>query len=259
MSEKHDNRANHPIRCIGTYHKAGTVWMARVFRGIARKLDLPFERIGKDMVVKAPESAAPPIYFQSHSRFPEEIHSWDIKGFRIIRDPRDIIISAAHYHCKSHEKWLHKPLGRFGDRTYSEAIQALPTTREKYLFEMKQAASKTIKRMATSDGETALHTFLEQKFLTVKYEDLIDDRDLQHFSKVCDFLELPHKPASRVFVSKSLFGGAKGKGVHVRSGKREQWRQEFDRELAEAFAKKHQKALEILGYEKDDSWVNDCK
>lgn len=253
------SRAKTPIRCIGTYHKTGTVWMARVFKNIAKALDLPFIRIGREEHASVPEPGTTPIYFQTHSQFSASMLNWDVSGLRLVRDPRDVIISGAHYHCKSTEAWLHRPLERLGDRTYAETINRFDSNKEKYLFELENIGGLTARRMANSNGNEQLHCFIEQNFLTVKYEDLIDDRDLITFRTICAYLDLPFEESSKHFVARSLFGGAQANKVHVRSGKGEQWRQEFDRELAEAFAAEHQGTLEILGYEKDDSWVKEFK
>jgi hypothetical protein len=43
--------------------------------------------------------------------------------------------------------------------------------------------------------------------------------------------------------------------AHVRSGKVQQWRQTFDRELAELFFAEAGDALVTLGYEPDGAWL----
>jgi hypothetical protein len=43
----------------------------------------------------------------------------------VIRDPRDVIVSGANYHCKADEPWLHIPEKRFGGLTYHQKINSL--------------------------------------------------------------------------------------------------------------------------------------
>src|SRR5262249_20187552 len=57
------------------------------------------------------------------------------------------------------------------------------------------------------------------------------------------------------FWKHSLFGGANVNRRHARSGDVAQWKREFTPELAQAFVERFPDALELLGYESDDRWV----
>jgi len=249
---------SNPIRCIGTYHKTGTVWMSRVFRDVADAIDAEF--------VDLRETGGPTtrpdkntLYLDDHSQFPSTFLRHRVRGIRIVRDPRDVVISGAHYHAKSAERWLHVGRPFFDGKTYAEMITSFDAMADRYLFEMDNVAADTISNMVDAKGDAAQRTFLEKNFRTMKYEKLIDDRQLREFRKVCRHLRLPFKKAAPAFIAHSLFANKDAVSGHGRSGKKQQWKSVFDQKLGRAFADRHQRALEVLGYEKDDSWVEGLK
>lgn len=248
-------RPEKPVaRCIGTYHKAGTVWLNGIFQEVAQNLQMPFVEVETD--TKDDLSALGNyIAFNHSSRFPSSLFSAPVHGVRIIRDPRDMVISGAHYHGRGTEDWLNTKQDVFDGKSYCEAINALDTMQEKYSFEMRQTASYVIRQMVHADHNEPLHLFVDKNFRTFRYEDLINDVELVEVQKVCEQLRLPFEEVGPVFVKGSLFGQQKIDGKHIRSGKTQQWKTEFTKETAEDFASLHQEALEILGYETDRSWV----
>tara|TARA_R110002096_G_scaffold325431_2_gene519413 strand:+ start:102 stop:884 length:783 start_codon:yes stop_codon:yes gene_type:complete len=242
------------LRCIGAYHKAGTVWLNGIFREVADELQLSFLEVESD-TLKTSAFDGKAIAFNHSSRFPEFMFESPVLGVRIIRDPRDMVISGAHYHGRGVEAWLNAKQDVFGGRSYCEAINALETVQEKYRFEMKHTASYVMRQMVNADHNEALHRFIDQNFLTIRYEDLINDQGLVDVKKICEKLDLQIKTVGPVFVKHSLFGEKKKDSKHIRSGKTQQWKTEFDRQTAEEFSALHQEALEALGYETNSDWV----
>ncbi len=258
MVSRLTNLISKPVRCIGTYHKTGTVWMSRVFRDVAETIGAGFIDLREAGGSKiSPHKNT--IYLDDHSQFPAAFLKQKVKGIRIIRDPRDVVISGAHYHAKSKEGWLHVGRPFFDGKTYAEMITGFDAMADRYLFEMDNVAADTISNMVDAKGDEAQRTFLEKNFRTVKYEKLIDDRELREFRKVCRYLKLPFKAAAPAFVNNSLFANKDAVSGHGRSGKKQQWKSVFDQKLGRAFADRHQHSLEVLGYEKDDSWVESLK
>lgn len=238
----------HDILLIGTYHKTGTVWMERVFTIMAPKFGLPFvgNHLGLD-----PCPAKPGFYLDEHSCFPETLLKADHIGFRMIRDPRDIIISGAHYHAISDESWLHKPKEALGGRTYQQAILDESDQLAQYLFELQNVALETTRQMI--EGYIML-----PHFETVRYENWMNDTSLMDFSRVMGKLGLTAsetETARQVFYDYSLFGERQGIDQHTRSGKVAQWRDTYTRPLGEKFIEIYGDALVTLGYEKNHDWV----
>lgn len=242
------------LRCVGAYHKAGTVWLNGIFREVAKQQDINFVEVETDTHEKAfPEG--PSVAFNHSSRFPEFMYDLPALGVRIIRDPRDMVISGAHYHGRGAEDWLNVGQDVFGGKSYCEAINALENMQEKYRFEMRHTASYVIRQMVSADHNEALQQFVEKNFLTIRYEQLINDHGLVEVKKICDKLQFPIEVVGPIFVQKSLFGDKKKDSKHIRSGKTQQWKTEFTRETAKDFAALHQGALEALGYEDNSDWV----
>ncbi len=233
---------------IGTYHKTGTVWMQRVFLNLADALGIRYtgSHLGSDPI--KPQAG---FYLDEHSVFPASLLAARHRAFRMIRDPRDVVISGAHYHAKSHETWLHQPHEDFGGKTYQQAINSFDSQTDRYVFEMQHVAAETVEQML--QGATAL-----PDFLTVRYETWMTDPTMADFTSTMKQLGFRRKAldqAKETFFQFSLFGESKHVDAHTRSGKVEQWRSVYTRAMADTFLDLHGDALITLGYEKNHDWV----
>lgn len=238
----------HNILLVGTYHKTGTVWLQRVFMDAAERMGVPFTENQRDTIEGELVTG---IYQDHHCRFPTSLLAADCAGFRMIRDPRDVVISGAHYHMKSDEVWLHEPLDALGGQTYAQAINAQPDMQARYIFEAQQVANATTRDMiADAERLSGLNT--------VRYEDWIEDETMQHFDLVMQQLGLTEEEnghAKAAFHRWSLFGRGNKVDAHARSGATKQWGSIFTRTIGEAFLAVHGDALITLGYEDNHDWV----
>lgn len=241
---------------VATHHKSGTVWMSTVFRAIAQKLDAKYvdfwSHYGRlDRVLKSP------FILLNHnsifSRHANELRREDVRILHLIRDPRDMLVSATHYHMSADEPWLHEKTSGSQESTYQQRLNSLATLHEQYLFELENATGSTIDAML--DWQYGRPNCLE-----VRYEDLWADRSLSLWSQISSFLgfeESELNVCQKCFWEHSLFGApSKANLRHARSGEVAQWRREFTPELAEAFLFRFPDALEMLGYEKGDDWID---
>lgn len=248
----------YPYIFVGTYHKTGTVWIERVMRRTAEAIGVGyhFNLFQGEPQQNAQGEIEAGVYMDDHTIFPDWLQRLDFAGFRMIRDPRDVVVSGAHYHVKSDESWLSLPQERFGGQSYREAITALADIQEQYQFEMRNTGAETIRDMA-NPGVVA------SRLETVRYEDLMIDADFSHFLALVERLGFDERErglALKWFKRQSLVGGAKLDASHATSsGKLERWRQAFSRQTAELFAELHGDALAKLGYAQDDSWVEECR
>lgn len=231
---------------VGSHHKTGTVWMRKVFSCICERLDLVFfageqENLPVDF----------DIFMQNHSRFNTREFSDSVRGMHIIRDPRDRIVSGMYYHQKSEESWLHQPMEELGGATYQEKISSFDTIEEQLMFEMEHSGRWGIEEMLDWD-------YSDVRFMNVKYEELIVDRDLQLFHNIFSFLGFPGSAIPICLdcaYRNSLFSGNIEKSVHVRSGKSSQWKSHFTSDHKQRFVELFGDALITLGYEEDNHWV----
>lgn len=247
---------------VGTYHKTGTVWMYNIFLAIAKELKVPFYYISKHthfyqtelksdegrqaFLIEKGNAPDGSIIFDDQTNFapiPESLHQ-NFTGLRVIRDPISVICSAAQYHTWSEEGWLHKPMHKFDQKTYQQAINALDTANERYRFEMQHTCKFTINKMVDFSGFPFMRTF--------KYEDMIDDRSFVTFSQIFSHLgyegvtalkamELVHKH--------SLFGELKKEeSKHIQQAPKKRYGADWDNETINIFKQRFSEKTEQLGY-----------
>ena len=240
---------------VATHHKTGTVWMDGVFKTIARDLGAQYANFHSAHGQLGDLNHGPFIllsYDSDFGDFASLLDREDVKILHLIRDPRDVVISAMHYHRASRESWLHEPIPGYDNLTYQRALQKLPTKFEQYVFEMDNSSASTLRDMAKWQSGRA-------NCFEARYEDLQQDTQLVTWQRIMTFLGLDAEEqaiGSRRFWQNSLFGGLSRLGNrHVRSGAVAQWRREFTPELATAFLKRFPGVLRSLGYETSDAWV----
>ena len=180
----------------------------------------------------------------------------DVRILHLIRDPRDVIISAMHYHKASRESWLHEPIPGYDNLTYQRALQKAPTRLAQYIFEMENSSASTLRDMAR-------WRYGRANCFEARYEDLRQDSPLAYWGRITAFLGLDAAEqalANRRFWQNSLFGGLPRLGNrHIRSGAVGQWRREFTPELGRAFLERFPGLLQSLGYETSDAWVRELR
>ena len=256
---------------IGVHHKTGTVWMKHLHEAIGDRLGLPMIELVRPPASSASgpgavdpavlESTLEPIrglrrgiVLDQHSVYteiPRQIPR--MRGVHVVRDPRDVLISATFYHLKSSERWLRRPMARFDGMTYQEKLSAARTVREALVFELGHQTQLAIAEMAAFPKLSTVPT--------ITYESLMGGEVLSAFEamfKALGFSGRARRVALECAQRESiLLNPARRESSHVRSGETRQWRRVFDRALGERFAAAAGPALVTLGYEPDDAWVGD--
>jgi len=240
---------------VATHHKTGTVWMDGVFKAIAHDLGVQYVDFRSQYGRLDEALRGPFILLNYDSNFREHAHLLnrdDVRVLHLVRDPRDVLISAMHYHKKSAESWLHEPVPGYNDVTYQRSLKALPTKFDQYLFEMEHSTASTLRDVLNWRYDRA-------NCFEARYEDLRQDVQLTYWRRISGFLgfdESEQEMSCLRFWQNSLFGGLSRLGnKHVRSGDVAQWKREFTRDLGQAFLKRFPGALQSLGYEPNNSWV----
>lgn len=252
---------NHHI-AIGTYHKTGTVWMRKTFESLTRRLGLNLYRMSRHQTKWKTEADLKALYaghlaelraegrcgffFDSHSMFPADMDWSGFRGFRVVRDPRDVVLSAIGYHGRSGEKWLHVPKPEWGGMTYAQKINSIAGFDDKIRFELDNSAGRVVARMVAG---------CDLDFETVRYEDLIADRDMVFWTGLMGRLGLDPaetEAARQAFWDNSLFGKlaeADQAPRHVSDGGIAQWKRKLSAAQIGLIEARFGDQIAQLGYE----------
>jgi len=247
------------------HHKVGTSWFICVLRGLAEEFGVPL--IENDMS-KLPKSR-PAIFFQNNVLLkPQSLSNY--RGSHMIRDPRDIVISGYHYHLWTKEKWAVTPIknmsknientwsllpvNQIQNMSYQQYLNSL-SFEEGVLAEMKRCSTTTIKQIAEWN-------YLDSNIFEFKYENIINNQEeffrqlFYHYGFTQRAIEVSLKIAKKCSFEKRSnrkIGNIKNES-HLRSGKLQQWKEEFSENHKDYFKNLHGYDLIRLGYEKDMNW-----
>ncbi len=129
---------------IATHHKAGTAWMKTTFREIAQRCRLWMVDAKRDGGYGADECKAPVIIRLRNPqllKYSSLTEGDDYRILHLIRDPRDMMISAMHYHREANEKWLIAPRAEYAGLSYQKKLNAIATDRQRFQFEMEKTSA----------------------------------------------------------------------------------------------------------------------
>ena len=222
---------------ISTHHKALTVLFGRILKTFGLLTGESFSE-GRGEVIDWHAG----LILDHHSHV-DRSQLVNYQGIHIRRDPRDIIISCAHYHQQSTEPWLDKPQDVFDGRCYRDMIKDLPDLDAIIQFEMDHVAGRIIRDMLQwnyNDIET----------IELKYEDLISDYHYNYMEIALEQMNLHLKERElllRLYNNFALGGPWLAK-KHVRNPKSGQGKLGLKGASLEKFNHLFPDALEKLGY-----------
>jgi hypothetical protein len=238
-------QAGDPLLVHVSHHKVGTVWFMRVLAAVAESYDLRFEIIGRNL----PTAGSEVFLFNNAFRFKREyFEGKTFRGSHIVRDPRDLVVSAYHYHLRTTEEWVVTPSQRWGGQSYQEYLRTLDD-RDGLLAEISRCAGSEFKSMSEWDYE-------QPEFLELRYEDVLADessafdRLFHHYG----FRDNECEVSVELARSFSLDVVRADKDSHVRSGRPGEWRDTFKPEHTSAFKEATGDLLVRLGYESTTDW-----
>jgi hypothetical protein len=175
----------------------------------------------------------------------------DLRGFHVVRDPRDIVVSGYFSHLYSHpdEGWSRLTLYRRYLKTLSKD--------EGLLREMEFSAN-VLYNMISWDYDTPT-------ILQLRFEDLIKD-PVHQFTDILRFLGIvPQKTSEENLAAiidehsfEKLSGGrspgSEDQAHHYRKGTPRDWQNHFNERHKDYFKKLYNPLLLKLGYEKTEDW-----
>lgn len=240
----HDKQLIH-----NAHHKSGSVWIAMIMSALARKHGLKFnDGLSNDPISKHPSSR----FLYSYTSLNAFDHD-NYVGSHMVRDPRDIVVSAYFYHQWSEEGWeqTYNPQCK---ATYQDYLKGLPKS-DGIHFEMRGWTAAVLTAMEQWNYDNP-------RIAEVRYENLITESD-DNFRKLFEFWGIhPSHIEDCLEVARSYHmtrqtGRKVGEiklGTHMRSGKPGQWQEHFDPSHKMYFKMKYGQLLIKLGYETDYNW-----
>lgn len=230
------------------YHKAGTAWFIRILRSIARYYGLRFQCSTQDELNRDTD-----VFMEYMSRINVDKLP-DYIGSHVIRDPRDMVISAYFYHLWTKEEWAHIPRKSLNNLTYQQHLKSF-NQEDGLLAEMNGTSKEVIKEMSCWNYDNP-------DFLEIKYEDLIIDEAavfhklFKHYS----FSEQATKNCLAIAEKYSFKNKSKRKSgtvnnqSHLRSGRIGEWKETFTPKHKDYFKELFGDVLIQLGYETSNDW-----
>lgn len=228
-----------PRMLVGTHHKVLTVYLSKVFLlygGITGRS----VSIGRGAT--ADPSAA--VVLDHHSHFPQHLIDGATFGLHVRRDPRDLLVSAAHYHRHADEPQLLRPRPEFDGNSYQEHVNSLSSFEEVLLFELANSGGNNVRAMLDWDYDSSPLTEL-------RYEDLVTPSGSEVLAGAAEAWPIPDRDRVllvRAFEHYSAFGGAHRRRAHVRDPRSGQWEEHFTPRVSDAFDAAFPDAVAKLGY-----------
>ena len=198
------------------------------------------------------ESDLPAIFCEFHSDFPDLSRCKNERGavgIHIVRDPRDMLLSAVRFHLVSDEQWLHEPSEKFGGLTYQQQLTSFDTLEERVRFEIDHNMGRVIRKMFSFDRQGV--------FRDIRYEDLIVDVNMTLWHDISIYLGMQGSEIIRsleVFWRFSIFGKMKelaqsGKHSHIFNGQPRQWQTQLTPSILDMIQGEFESEITGLGYE----------
>lgn len=242
------------------HHKVGTHWFQKVLGGVAELYGLRFITAPWKSDIMASGlgdgGRADVVHFLHTRDFHEPaLLGRPFRGSHLIRDPRDIAVSAYHYHRWTDEAMVHVPQSALDGRTYQQYLNEVPKD-EGLLAEIRHTCWSV-------GSELRLWDYDRPEFLELRYEDLVAD-EMQGFLRLFAHYGLTDEAAERSLevVRSASFSAQTGRSLgqaavhqHLRSGQPGEWRDEFGPEHLALFDELAGDLLIDLGYEHDHSWA----
>lgn len=247
-----------------THHKAGSQWVAEIFRSILEQnsfirpqpLVQHFNRKSLQLGIFIPTVYKPRPYVEaicSETNVP-------VRRFLVIRDLRDTLISYYFSVCYSHEE----DLGIRERREYLRNL-TLEQGRNAILrdetFTDPNGNPMQVGRVLSLGYEIQKSWLGAENLLVVRYEDLVADEH-RYFKTLFDYSGLPYRQNTlHSIVSQNSFQTRTGRAPgqediysHLRKGIPGDWRNYFTESMKEEFKARYGDVLIAYGYETSNDW-----
>jgi Sulfotransferase domain len=248
------------------YPKSGCTWVTRL---VAELIGCPvagfWQSEKKEIAIEGEDRISDYRCYKSHHQLaelgnlPNEPDTWLIY---VLRDPRDIALSAAHHFQFDRFPKISAFFGRFrrGDKLYRHTFYPLLVRQNYRLKEMTTAllrGSGRVHNWVRVSWREHWQPYQEAGIPIVRYEDLLDkpgeecDRILRHLGLDRRPDEVARAVENQSFARKKqtlLEQSETGRAKFLRVGKSGQWREQLPRDLQQRFADELGPELEFWNY-----------
>lgn len=227
------------------YRNMGVSWMQRVLLAVGKELGLRTQ-ISHSFHEQLDYRTQLIVVGHSHLR-PNKFR--EFVGSHLVRDLRDVVVNGYFKHRQSQEAWTHKPMARYGGRTYHQVLSSLDE-HDGLLEEIRQLASYC------KLYNMRLWDYGEADFAELRYEDLLK-REGRFFHKL-----FTHYGFDKTAI-KTAVAIARRIGRVIRTGPNQTtawelqtgiWRSRFMPEHKRLLKELLGDLLIKMGYERDVNW-----
>lgn len=232
------------------YHKVGTVWFLRVLREVAAHFGLSFGTGDDYERIRSFETDRSIDVFLDYGSHVQLHELGRYVGSHMIRDPRDMLVSAYFYHLWTPEPWAHLPRAEYRGMSYQEHLNRL--TKDEGLLAEMDRMSFWINHMADWD-------YRNPRMYEIRYEEIMEDEPrimremFRHYGFTDRAIEESCEIAAK-YTFERMSGRKEGGNSHLRSGRTSEWRDHFNEEHKRRFKQLYPNVLSVLGYESEDDW-----
>ena len=261
------SKPSEPVFVI-THHKVATVLIRKVMMEVSEKIGW---RYSSTMGVATNIPSKTDLLHVIHGTVSDSFSQSRNKGVRIIRDPRDVIVSGYLYHQRCSEKWCvnsdfsnprhpfpqvpwplvdaalatkEEFVSRLDGLSYQEKISSLSKA-EGLIFEMDGFAKITIDEMIRwKDNDYVL---------TIKMEDLVEDYD-SVFEKIFRWMGIGEEDIDtclKIAITHDMNRMGEdliASNPHISTGELRKWKDFFSPKVEGAYQERFGEAHKELGY-----------
>lgn len=245
------------------HHKCATLYLHQeVFGAICKHLGLTSafvyspEFFGNDFNAFSRDNHYSFIsYINADWQFIEPLEM-PFRAVHVIRDPRDVLVSAYFSHLHSHPTFGWPELVEFRKKLTNLSAK------DGLLAEIEFIAELPTNGFNLSPFRNMLGwDYADKRILELRYEDMVSNPrsffvNIGHHLELGisdeEFLEIVHANSFSKFSGRAV--GEEDEKHHYRKGQPGDWRHHFDEDLTKAFKERFPRLLSTLGYESDDNW-----
>jgi hypothetical protein len=243
------------------HHKSGTTWISKIIESVCSDLQIKYARFYSpklfDLDLKTCLARKDINFFSYTNADISYVQNLsNLRGFHVIRDPRDIVVSAYFSHLYSHstEPWPELVEQRNCLKLLSKSQGLLLTIDFLKYLRVNEFNHNLFYSMYNWN-------YSMPNVMEIKFEDLINNSS-EKFLKIFNFLGIFDNEKILNAVQKnnfSVLSGGRKTGQedyrnHYRKGMPGDWKNHFEKEHIQYFKSNYNDLLIKLGYETNEDW-----